>query len=483
MSKNAAIKILILLVVATLVYSVFWFFKVGQLEKQVRNFINENSAYISSGQIAVSGFPLSQKLTIKDLKFSVPTSFLSEKQVLVKNLEAKSDIFSTSFTVSLSKEISIQDIQGNITNVEFNKDPEISFAINEGRVANFSYKDAGYRILDAEKNATYTSSESSLMFTSESEAEDKIINKISIDIKDVQGFDLGDFYKNAFEKKVVEGIKTGEITLGNNTSLDAVDNSANLADPSAANPQLASATTPVPVADAMTSEMSNAETPNQAATTEDISSAVSSDLVKNNFKMDIEYILTPNSSEQQAQAPSDPTQIQELPVQYTKTVKFNSFEFSNPLYKITINGELVFANDDNAPHGSLTLGVEKIDSLISYVSGYLSKIADEKRVVVAAPVPAIDPTAAVAPAATDAQPVPAEAAVAVVAPTLDNNNIDNSYPDFLSKMSANLMTVTKEIAAKNAVTKDDIAQFDLRREKNLEFLVNETSSREILGKF
>ena len=39
------------------------------------------------------------------------------------------------------------------------------------------------------------------------------------------------------------------------------------------------------------------------------------------------------------------------------------------------------------------------------------------------------------------------------------------------------------MAAKNPVSKGDVAVFDIRREKNLEFLINETSIREVLGKF
>jgi hypothetical protein len=43
--------------------------------------------------------------------------------------------------------------------------------------------------------------------------------------------------------------------------------------------------------------------------------------------------------------------------------------------------------------------------------------------------------------------------------------------------------VTKELTSKNPLSKDDVAVFDIRREKNIEFLINETPMREILGKF
>ena len=46
-----------------------------------------------------------------------------------------------------------------------------------------------------------------------------------------------------------------------------------------------------------------------------------------------------------------------------------------------------------------------------------------------------------------------------------------------------MTNISSEIALKNSASKDEIAQFDVRREKNLEFLVNEVSVREIVGKF
>lgn len=60
---------------------------------------------------------------------------------------------------------------------------------------------------------------------------------------------------------------------------------------------------------------------------------------------------------------------------------------------------------------------------------------------------------------------------------------DNSYNDFLMQVSIRLKDVAKELAEKNALTKEDVAQFNIKREKNLDFLVNESSVREILGKF
>jgi hypothetical protein len=70
MSKGFIVKSIIILIVVALIYSVFWFFQTGQVQKRINNFIAENSSHISVGEVSISGYPLMQKITIKDLKFT-----------------------------------------------------------------------------------------------------------------------------------------------------------------------------------------------------------------------------------------------------------------------------------------------------------------------------------------------------------------------------------------------------------------------------
>ena len=93
MKKGLIIKLAIVLVVLVLSYCVFWFFKAGQSEKQINKFIADNSAYISSGEISISGFPVNQKIVINDLKITVPVNLIAKRQIQIKQLEAKSSIF------------------------------------------------------------------------------------------------------------------------------------------------------------------------------------------------------------------------------------------------------------------------------------------------------------------------------------------------------------------------------------------------------
>jgi hypothetical protein len=501
MSKNIVVKLVILLVVSALVYSVFWFFKVGQVEKQVKNFISKNSANISAGEILVSGFPLSQKITIRDLKFTIPSPLLSKRQVIVKTLEAKTGIFSSEFIVTLPEPITV-DSEGNIMTVEFTKEPEIKASIADGRISKFSYNDFGYKISDIDKNTVYAATSSVLNLESTVADDDKITTKVTADIKEIEGFNVLDVYKNAFEKKVTEGIKTGEIILGNSAVVAPVTAAApgDIASANGGPASIAStlviAPTAVPVdptaanvpapATAPQATVTNADVPapaNPAAPTEAaiavapdgmpaptapilnpaeiaaaaMAAATANIPTKSNLIIDFEYIMSPNQTEQQAQIPTDPTQIQEAPVQYSKVMKINNLEFSNPLYKILINGEMNTLADDNMPSGSVTLKVEKIDALIAHISSGFTQMVEQKK-----------------PASTEIQTSDL---------TVSGMPTQDSYQDFLKKVAANIGGVSKELAAKNPVSKDDIAEFDIRREKNLEFLVNETSIREILGKF
>lgn len=506
MNKSIIIKSGVILVVLGVVHSVFWFFKTGQIEKQINNLINENSTHISAGEVSVSGFPLKQTVSIKDLKFSFPNPAFSKYQVTVKNLQATSGIFSSNFTVSILEQASIIDNDTNVSGlVEFSKEPEISATVKNGMIEKFSYQDFGHRVIDSEKNVLYATSSTNVTLESALEEGDKIKTKVSANLKDIEGFDILSIYRNSSEKKVIEGIKTGEITIGNSGTIAPSDSTATTNTTATTSTSTTAATTPAtPITTATQSTpaaTTATATPTTTATTtspatpvnptapatkpEDMAAALSNNLVKSNFVIDAEYVLTPvQGSETPAQ--NDPTQIQETPVQYSKMLKINNLEFSNPLYKITINGQVDTFQDDFFPSGSVTIKVEKIDNLINHITAGLNQIADQKKdtpaTVQSADLNASNSTpanpTATAPAATAnaAAPTTANAIASIPA-------VDDSYQIFLKRFSTGLASVTKEMSAKNQLSKDDLSVFDIRREKNLDFLINETPTREILGKF
>lgn len=577
--KGILIKSAIALAVLALIHSIFWFFKAGQIEKQVNHFVSENATYISVGKVAVSGFPLSQKVSVEDLRFVIPNSALNNYQTTVKQLEAKTSIFSSDFTVLVTDQVLVQNLETTDSGyIEFSSNPTIKISLVDGMVANFTYKDSGYRILDADKIVIYQASSSDISFTSAKEDE-KTKNRLKANIKDIEGFDVISVYKNAVERKIINGIKTGEISIGNaaadlvtgnavveltsdtasideydvaaqgdlnkipadsttdvslakdapqnpvtetktsssaNKAIDAVPNAkmameastvkeeveTNITDVTGANTAIepiqdtALMENNTVVKDAVIDssdkkdESTNAENPvtqtqdivdqttNQNSTivantsdTTALEKEVSTETiaVKSNLDIDIEYELVPYELDKQSQSPIDITQIQDSPIHYSKIMKVNNFEFSNSLYKITLNGQMSIFQDDIMPSGALTAKIEQLDNLISFISNGLSSEIN---------VPAKDK----APDLQTAELPIYNNQLDVVEPLAQSPNGGDPYQDFLKRLTANLDPITQELSQKNQLTTDNSAVFDIRREKNLEILVNETPVREILGK-
>lgn len=488
--RGIAIKLAILVVVSALVYSVFWFFKIGQVEKQINKFVTNNGSYISVGEVSVSGFPLSQKITIKNLKFSIPNPALSDNEVIVPHLEASAGIMGSDYKVTLVDQVSVQDADGNISSVEFSQNPTISISIVNGDITKFSYSDNGYKIIDASKNVTYSANNTNVSIKSNFEL-DKITHSIGINASEIEGFDLITLYKNTLEKKVIDGIKTGSITLGNvGNIVTPVDNAGS----TAVSEVVAATPTPVAINTAENTAKDVTATPNQVEnnSTQQVATATKSDpsttpapaavtqtpetMVaktesqpntpviaetsaknKSAISIELEYVLTPVQNSGQTNTPPDPTQITEAPSEYNKVVKISNLEFTNDLYKISVSGELSSFSDDNLPSGGVGIKIEKIGNLIEQISKGFSQISEKLK--------------------------PAEPSLIAAELTNTSPPVEDPYHVFLNRIVAKIDPITKEIAAKNAVSKDEIAQFDLRREKNLEFLINETSINEILGKF
>ena len=505
MKKSLIIKLSIVLVVLVLSYCVFWFFKAGQSEKQINKFIADNSSFISAGEIAVSGFPVAQKISISDLKITVPINLIAKRQIVIKQLQANSGIFSNDFVVNFTDVVKVQDLDnsGDLFDVEFTGgQPEILVSLLDGSISRFQYNDMGFKVLDAEKNVVNASAGTSILSENSVDESDKRTNKINISFKDLEGYTVIDFYKNLLEKKVIEGIKTEEIKVNINP-VAVIDpnlqqmppispdqagvvqpNMAPVVDPNQA-PIVSSDQPPMmppvdvnaAVAQAVVSQNSDNQPvampsdggsnqaptanidPNNQQQAPAPVEIVESEVSKHNVVIDVTLTLTPSVNQEQGEAPPvDPTQVQELPVQYVQNIKINNVELSNASYKINITGDAISASDDNYPSGGITVKVEKIANLVAHLKSQFQRLSQSKKLT--APSNGVDLTSEQA-----------------------QQGQTQNYDIFLNNISEKLPDVSSEIASKNSVSKDNVAQFDVRREKNLEFLINEVPVREIIGKF
>ena len=439
---------------------------------------------------------------ISDLKIIVPVNLIAKRQIIIKQLQANSGIFSNEFVVNFTDVVKVQDLDnsGDIFDVEFVSQPEILVSLLDGAISKFQYNDVGFKVLDAEKNVVNATTGTSILSENSVDESDKRTNKINISFKDLEGYTVIDFYKNLLEKKVIEGIKTEEIKVNINPVAMVDPNiqqmppispdqsgvvqpnmMAPVVDPSQA-PVVTNTASTIPpidgnaaVAQALASQnggnpvavptdgsnpapTANAD-PNNPQQIPSPDAIVESEVSKHNVVIDIVLTLTPSVKQEQGETPPvDPTQVQELPVQYVQNIKINNVELSNALYKINITGDAISASDDNYPSGGITVKVEKIANLVAHLKGQFKQLSQSKKPTV--PSNGVDLTSEQA----------------------QQNQVQN-YDIFLNNISEKLTDVSNEIASKNSVSKDNVAQFDVRREKNLEFLINEVPVREIIGKF
>lgn len=134
--------------------------------------------------------------------------------------------------------------------------------------------------------------------------------------------------------------------------------------------------------------------------------------------------------------------------------KINKIVIKNSLYTISIKGKVNSFQDDVLPSGYLTVSIENIENLIGLAKGEIAGIVESDESLIHS---------------FDASYGESEVSA-------------DSYRQFLQKVSEDLSVVVPELAARNPLTTEQSATFDVGREKNLDFVINEVSIQEILGK-
>jgi hypothetical protein len=520
MSKGIAIKSLIVLIVLALLYSVSWFFYAGQVEKKINNFVRENASNISVGEIAISGFPFSQTVSIADVTFTIPSPAFDKYQTTIKQIEAHSKVFSSNFTIEILDQIVIQEAdEVNVGYVEFSRNPEITLSIADGIISKFSYADKGYSIVNEDKISVYLANSSIVSFKSTKTKKGHIQNKLDINISGLEGFDILSLYKNVMEKNILDGIKTGEIAINNITE---EENEPDMTTP------LASTDNEALDIDTQTEVTDNEEIPTAEIddeTNQDDTSFASledailddelvSDILeeenvitedtslKSDLSVNIEYELTPNYTDENSN--SDSLQIHRVPTHYNKITHINNFRFNNQFYTILINGKTHSSDDDTMPSGAITVTVENMHHLSNHLEVGLTKISNaqishEQSAEDRLPnlgqklIETLEDTqiGEEEPPLTLQALVPELEDSEMLVDSQQEEQIEDSiapevartpYQTFLDNITNNLLAISTEIAQKNQLTEGDSAVFDVRREKNIEILINETPMREILGK-
>lgn len=450
MNKNLLIKSgAALIVISSLSYTAFWFFKASQIKEQVTTLVTSNGSNASLGEVKVSGFPLTYKATVKDIKFS-SLNEANKGSLIVKNIDIQGGVFSSDFVVKTSEPINIEYLDG-VSNsddmsivIDFNADAKISFSSLDNKTSQFNYKSSGHKIsfLDKEKKVAFISESKNpetLFIISDnsqykhSEAESKILDKDNNVIFSAASSFIDAVWSIDKDKKITSQISAN---IKDFTYSESLNLSKSFKDKIPFNGEANIANLDVAVA-----KDANSDIQPTVASEANIAAEKNISEDKNNFAISVKFTLTPNNGEvvnllpaeqMEKMPPELRAQFQKKPAPYLVSVNLESFEFFNPLYKISVNGAISTFSDDDLPSGSLSI---KIDN-------YLIKLLSDSM--------------------TKATPNPLQMA----------NQDPFSAPTGIAK----IISAIQKLASANPLTKDDSLVFDIKRDKGApDALVNNIS--------
>ena len=518
MSKKILAVIIVLVLIIAGGQSAFWFFKTSQLEKNLVKYLGKKDIFFSVDKFEISGFPLQQNVSVQNLTIKIPESFTKNSKLTFETITLSASIFSNNFNIKIPGNTILKDNDGKNNKVKFNQAPTANLSTNSSGIESFNYSDKGYVIFGEDKKPIAKSGANSVQFTVSENESGQIISRIKSSSKDTENFNLTKFYKNNYENSIIDGIKTGKIQIGMKEleqDQKAEEKQVNIGEfneefsPEKLNENFnqkmaeknIKAITSETFSDASNDSIKSPQTLTgdneevvksieeveqnpkslEIADQQELKTDLESELtdqgrkdkldrliekeladlevekeekevVKNDIIIDIEYILTPLESN--SQQTSDPTKIVQIITNYDKSYRINQFTISSDDFRININGQLNQPRDDTNMSGFITLKVDMISNFIDFVKSAFKEISSEN-----------------------------DTKIQSFDQSYNSAIVKNAYSSFLTVVSEKLEDITHEIAAKNQLSQNEEIVLEIRREKNLDIVINETPIREIVGKF
>ncbi len=212
MSKKILAVFFLLIILAAGGHSAFWFFKTSKLEKELSKYSNSEDSFASFNKFEISGFPLQQNVTIHNLKINLPKSIAQGSDLIFQKVTLSSSIFGDIFDATISENVILNN--GARSDVEFDQPPVATMRINSDGLSRLTYRDKGYRIFGPDKNLLTRSGPNNIEFTVTTNESGQIISRIKATSTSTESFDIVNFYKNNYEGKIIDSIKTGKIQIG-----------------------------------------------------------------------------------------------------------------------------------------------------------------------------------------------------------------------------------------------------------------------------
>ncbi len=423
--------IIVILITAVWAYIGFWFFKAYQYKKQINNFVAEinkdsiaakdpassdnqsekNQGAIEGGNfsisdISASGFPLSHKVAIKDFGFGDNKGRISIKEIVIE-----SGVFSSDFVIKKLDPIVTEDANKNIlSKIEFNADAKITGKIIDDQFSQIEYTGSGYKVLDGKNNPQFI-------------FESKNFKTLFLDGPTTQLKITGE------GSRVLDG-ENNVIFIAESSLVDIKTTTDNGKYSSKLDLQVKNFEYPKAVSDGQNKVKNNLL----------ISATVNASAHPDAGKM-IDML----PAGQMAKIPSQyRSQYQRKPSPYIWNIDLQNLDFSNPLYKILINGKLATFVDDEIPSGVINLGIDNFDNLIINIVEGIKTAAQERK--------------------TKGRP--------------GNDKVDMAS-QMATQFADKISTEFKYLATKNSASQGNLLMFEIKRDKKAQPLINNVGINEI----
>lgn len=321
MSKKISLSIIAILIVLFGGYTIYWFAQANNLEKQTMGFINSYGKN-SARSVSVSGFPLKNILTIKDLKIvSSDDSAKSEAEIFNPTLAAfrnsdytfeistaqfSNKLFTDNVSIENIGDIKIQKGDKDPYLLKFNQSPVINLVFDRNLVTKIDYHDKGYRIFDAQNNEIIKIDSDSRLISDLIARDDKFYGTINI--------------------------ASTSVTSGDFNRLSAI----------------------------FDDKEQTAKTPSDSQPT------------KHELIADIEYVLL---LQEKPQSKNDLYKMDKFKIE---SLNIKNIKITNPTNKIILNGNLGRIESEDNFFYNLTINFESFDNIINDIKKIYKEIKDAK---------------------------------------------------------------------------------------------------------
>jgi hypothetical protein len=515
-NKNSAIKIAIAIILLAIIYIGIWFFQASKIEQIANQYLKNHSETINAESVSVSGFPLRKKLEIVNLKVSLTNKFnkkdllQQEKHyILIKKIDAISGVFSSDFEVAFDEDItlveSINAKDNAIFSISFNAVPKASFKVDQGYITNFEYQDQGFKIKDSIKNDALEAKSNNIKITvAKEEEKDRV--KITLNSSSINA----PLFSKIFKENIITSFIGNENNIINLKNIGPVATADILNTPAGEAVKadtLAVKENNVTVAQDQQAFISPANNLGNVAGSGNrniddmakITQEINQVPLESSLIIDLDLELA-NSKEVMLPVPpvanSNDSKANDKANDSAKAHKviINKMELKNSQFTFNLNGQVQLASDDTKPFGSVTLKLENfsnVKNIVANIFGIASNQNSQSNIFQeSAPIKpdSANPNSVNPDSLNPQQNIESKIATS---PEAIKTNTATEEPKTLADPQVEnpiftaisiLFAAIEENAKKNPLTHENLLVFDITREKNIEFIINETPTREILGK-